>query len=186
MDPPLPRHGIVLRDGDLVLRPMTERDWPLLARWHRRTEVLRWTEGDPQAGPWTLEQVQHMYRSVAQAAACFIMKWRGAEIGECWLQRMNLPDVLSRYPGQDLRRIDIAIFRPQLWSRGIGRRAIALLADYGLDRDGADAIVAVVHADNARSRRAFTVSGFSFDHTFAGDGPAAELRLILRRNAARA
>jgi RimJ/RimL family protein N-acetyltransferase len=90
MDQLLPSHGIVLRDPPLVLRPMTERDWAILLRWNRDQEVLSWVEGEATP-PRDLEQTQHLYRSVAASPArCFIIKWQGREIGECWLQRMNL------------------------------------------------------------------------------------------------
>jgi aminoglycoside 2''-phosphotransferase len=174
-------HSIILRDGELVLRPLTESDWPLLSRWNRRTEVLRWTEGDAGAEPWPLEQVQRVYRGVAQTALCFIIKWRGAEIGECWLQRMNLDSISARYPDADVRRIDIAIYEPRLWSRGIGSRAIALLVRLGFEVEGADAIFGIVAHDNPRSRRAFEKCGFSLDQTFAFASGATDLQLVRRR-----
>lgn len=161
MDAPLPHHDIVLRDPPLTLRPMTERDWPLLLRWNRDPSVLVWTDGEGTP-PRDLEQTQHLYRSVAATPAlCFIIKWQGREIGDCWLQHMNEPRLIDRYLGASLWRIDIAIGEPRYWNRGIGRRAIALLGRYGLDHERADAIFGLVRAENVRSSRAFMAAGFT-------------------------
>jgi RimJ/RimL family protein N-acetyltransferase len=181
MDAPLRRHGVVLRDGNLVLRPMTEHDWPLLARVTSRTDVLRWTDG-AGAAPWDWRKTQQVYRAVSRDAYCFIIKWRGAEIGECWLQRMNLEVISRRYPQKDLRRIDIAILQPALWSHGIGTRAISLLVRFGFEREAADGIFGIVLEENGRSRRAFEKCGFSLDQTFALDAGGGEVHMVRWRN----
>jgi RimJ/RimL family protein N-acetyltransferase len=42
-------HEIRLRDGELVLRPLTEEDWLLLLAWNSDPEVLYYPEGDDVA-----------------------------------------------------------------------------------------------------------------------------------------
>jgi RimJ/RimL family protein N-acetyltransferase len=159
----LPTHKIVLRDPPLVLRPMSERDWPLLVRWNRDPDVLAWVEAEPTA-PRDLAQTQQLYRSVAATPAwCFIIKWQGREIGDCWLQRMNVPALIERDPNASLWRIDIAIGERQFWGQGIGPRAIALLVRFGFEHAQADAIFALIDRRNERSRRAFLAAGFFRD-----------------------
>jgi hypothetical protein len=129
----LRRHSVVLRAGGVILRPMCERDCPWLYRWDRNLEVLRWLEGNEP--PKDLAAVQTIYRTVSQSAYCFIIK-AGQPVGWCWLQRMNLPRMLERYPGVDCRRIDLAIGEPGRWGCGIGTTAIGLLTAFAF-RDGA-------------------------------------------------
>jgi RimJ/RimL family protein N-acetyltransferase len=105
-----------------VLRPVTEQDWPRLLRWNQNPEVLRWVES-PDNPPYDLAQLQRVYRGVSQAAFCFIIKSSGTEIGECWLQRMNIERILRAHLSLECRRIDIMIGEPRFWGRGIGSEA---------------------------------------------------------------
>lgn len=109
-------------------------------------------------------------RSTAQsrrAPLLFIIEQNGELVGECWLQRMNLERVLSRYPGRDLRRIDLMIGEKRLWGQGLGSEAIRLLAAFGLEQEHADGVFGCDIADyNARSLRAFTKAGFRLDESY--------------------
>ena len=106
-------HDIELWDGPLRLRPMTEDDWSVLLVWNNDPEVLYYAEGGPIMS-WSLGDMQRMYRSVSQTAYVFMIALEGRPIGECWLQEMNLQEVLDRHPGQDVRRIDLMIGEKQL------------------------------------------------------------------------
>jgi len=163
MAPVLRTHGIVLRDRDLILRPLTERDWPLLYRWNRDREVLYYAEID-DAAPRTLEETQDLYRSVSRTAYCFIMKTAGREIGECWLQEMNLERILRAHEGSDCRRIDIIIGEATFRGHGFGTRAIALLSAFAFEREHADLVFGLVGEHNPRSVRAFESNGFTIKH----------------------
>jgi hypothetical protein len=116
----LAAHDLVLEattGGDhIVLRPLTEDDWPWLERWNRDPEVLYWAEGDDVTA-WSPAEVRCIYRSVSQTAYCFLMVYNGLPVGECWLQRMNLPAVQAVYAGHDCRRIDLTIGEKEYWGR---------------------------------------------------------------------
>lgn len=150
----LQSHGIHLRGDRVALRPMTEDDWDLLLKWNNDSEVMRYFDHD-EFTPISLDDVQSIYRWVSTHAHCFIIKLDGHSIGECWLQTMNLQRIVDQFPGQDLRRIDIAIGEKELWGRGYGTESIALLSDFGFSQEGVDAIFGIVSADNVRSLRAF-------------------------------
>lgn len=155
----LQTHEIVLEGDGVRLRPMTEDDWDLLIKWNNDPKVLFFWEGDDISG-WALEDLQRVYRSISSAAYTFMMEAGGRVVGECWLQKMNLDRLLDRWPGKDLRRIDLSIGEKDLWNRGIGTEAIRLLARLGIEQ-GAHAIFAVEVADNnPRSLRAFEKAGF--------------------------
>jgi RimJ/RimL family protein N-acetyltransferase len=168
MDPGAERlrtHDVVLTGRHVRLRPMTKADWPLLLRWNQDPEVLHYAEGDDVLG-YTLEEVQAIYRGVSQRAACFIAEaigplHRGEPIGEAWLQEMNLPRLLERFPGEDLRRIDLMIGEKVLWGRGIGTEMIGLLTRFAFEAEAVDRVFGCEIADfNVRSQRAFEKNGY--------------------------
>ncbi|ARP49561.1 hypothetical protein B6259_00800 [Ruminococcaceae bacterium CPB6] len=58
------------------------------------------------------DTVHQIYSGVSQNAFCFLIECDGIPIGDCWLRKMNLPDVLKMYPQSlDVRRIDMSSVR---------------------------------------------------------------------------
>ena len=156
----LKTHDVLLHGDRVTLRPMTEADWVFLVEWNNDPEVMKYVDhGDFK--PSTLVEVQSIYRWISTHAHCFIIEVEGCPIGECWLQRMNLRRIVDQFPGEDLRRIDLMIGEKELWDRGYGTEAIALLVEFGFRHEAADAIFGIVSAHNARSLRAFQRCGFS-------------------------
>ena len=159
----LRKHKIVLRGERVVLRPLTEADWGLLLRWNSDPEVLYFAEGD-DVNSYTLDQIQSIYRSVSQTAFCFIIEVKGAPVGECWLQHMNLERVLQKYPKSDCRRIDLLIGEKEFWGQGLGTEVIQLLTAFAFDEQGAELVFGCDVADyNPASRKAFQKAGFTVD-----------------------
>lgn len=159
----LREHKIVLRGERVVLRPLTEDDWSLLLRWNSDPEVLYFAEGD-DVSSYTLAQVQGIYRGVSQTAFCFVVEVKGAPIGECWLQQMNLERVLQKYPGADCRRIDLMIGERAFWGQGLGTEVIQLLSAFAFDEEGAELVFGCDVADyNPASLKAFQKAGYTVD-----------------------
>lgn len=159
----LREHDITLHGTAVTLRPMTEEEWDVLARWGSDPDVLWFSEGD-DVQSYSLDEVQEIYREVSQSAFCFIIELHGHAIGECWLQKMNLDRVLSRYPDQDCRRIDLTIGEKTQWARGYGTDTIRTLTQWGFEHQDADMIFGCDVADyNPRSRRAFERTGYVED-----------------------
>jgi len=156
----LREHKITLLGERVVLRPMTEADWPVLLRWNQDAEFLYWCEGEEvQARP--LEDVQRIYRGVSQQAFCFMAECEGVAVAECWLQEMNLPRIVQRHPGWDLRRIDLAIGEKNLWGKGLGTQIIGLLTHFAFAEEGAEVVYGCDIMDiNVRSIRAFEKNGY--------------------------
>lgn len=173
----LRRHSFRLLTPRLGLRPMMESDWAKLLSWNEDPRVLEfWDSGNEE--PWSLEKLQAVYRGISERAFMFIIEHRGEPIGECWVQEMNLPEILSRYSGLDLRRIDISIGEPQYWSQGLGGEAIGALVRFGFDVLRADALFACdVSEKNPRSRRAFARHGFAEVPPVPGQAATSDLRL---------
>ena len=176
----LREHNITLRGERLVLRPMTEHDWDIIQKWESDPEVLYYFDGD-----WIedreLETTQMIYRGVSQTAFMFLAEFDARPIGCCWLQKMNLERVLERFPGKDIRRIDLAIGEKELWGKGLGTEMIRILTDFGFGRENADAIFGCSVADyNPRSRRAFERNGYTvFQQTPQPEGHKAKIEYDL-------
>jgi aminoglycoside 6'-N-acetyltransferase len=158
----LNEHNITLHGEQVVLRPMTENDWDILARWNSDPEILYFSEG-ADVESYDLEEVQGIYRWVSQNAFCFIIEFNGQPIGECWLQRMNIERLLEKYPGKDCRRIDLMIGEKRLWGQGLGTDTIRTLTRFGLEEEGADMIFGLVGDYNLRSVGAFKRAGYEVD-----------------------
>ena len=153
-------HQVRLEGERIVLRPMGEGDWDLLYKWNNDPDVLYWFDGDDISAR-RLEEVQRVYRGMSQKAFMFIGEYKGRPIAECWLQEMNLDHLLGKYPGLDLRRIDLGIGEKELWGRGLGTEIIDLLTRFAFAKEAADMVFGPgIREDNARSRKAFAKNGY--------------------------
>ncbi len=168
---------------------MTEADWDTVQRWETDRDVLYYFDSG-----WVdereLETTQMIYRGVSQAAFVFIAELDSRPIGVCWLQRMNLQRLIDRFPGKDLRRIDLAIGEKELWGHGLGTEMIRTLTRFGFETERCDAIFGIGVGDyNPRSRRAFEHVGYTiFAENPQPEGSKAKVEydLILRREDYRA
>lgn len=169
-------HNIVLLYESISLRPMNENDWELLYKWNNDREVLYYTEGE-ETEQYSMEDMQEMYRFISQNAYCFIIEYNNYPIGECWLQQLNLPRLIQRFPAMDCRRIDLMIGEKEYWSKGLGTRIIMLLTKYGFEQELADYIFGCDIADyNIRSFHAFEKAGYELYNTInQGDGHKAKM-----------
>lgn len=107
------------------------------------------------------ETVHDIYGRTSQTAFCFLIEFNGTPIGECWLQRMNIPEVKAMYDNTlDVRRIDMAVFEKDHWNRGIGTQLITMLVDFAFGDEHADVLHVIVGDYNLRSIRTFEKNGF--------------------------
>ena len=173
-------HDVTLRGKHVTLRPMTEGDWDLLVRLNNDPEVMKYADSN-EFEEKTRGEVQAIYRWISTHAYCFIIEVEDRPIGECWLQRMNLRRIVDQFPGEDLRRIDLAIGEKRLWGRGHGAEAIGLLVGFGFRDESVSAIFGLVLADNRRSLRAFQKNGFERHAVTEEDDGTSGHDLIVRR-----
>jgi len=154
----LREHDVHLQGGRVCLRPMAENDWEHVLAWNADPEVLIWADCTDEVRP--PEETKGIYRGVSLFAHVFIIEFEGEPIGECWLHKMNLPDIIAQFPGRDLRRIDLMIGRKDRWGQGLGTDTIRTLVRFGFEQEEADGIFGIVEPANGRSRRAFEKAGF--------------------------
>ncbi len=158
-------HNVTIQGGNgkfnITLRPLTDAYLPLLSKWYSDPEVLYWTEFE-EVEPYTPEIVEKMYQAVSQKALCFAVEANGNTIGDCWLQEMNLPEVIAMYPaGTDIRRIDMAIGEKDYWGKGIGSIFVKMLIDYAFRVQKVDVLHCLCADYNLRSRRMWQKYGFT-------------------------
>ena len=178
--PTLSVHGVVLRGKRVLLRPMTEDDWDYLFKWNNEPEVMELAD-QGEFKEIELSEIQAIYRWISTHAYCFIIEVDGRPIGDCWLQKMNLKRIVEWFPDEDVRRIDLAIGEKVLWGNGYGPETIELLVNFGFGKESADAIFAVVSADNIRSLRAFQKCGFMCHDSIRFEDGASSCDLVMRR-----
>lgn len=114
----------------ILLRPLSDEYLPYVYKWNSDSEVLYWSEGE-DVKSYPPEVVQQIYGGISQNNLCFVIEVNSEIIGECWLQKMNLPDVQKMYADNiDVRRIDMLIGEKSYWGRGIGTLFVGMLAEY--------------------------------------------------------
>lgn len=159
-------HDVIVQrdDGErrVVLRPLTDKDLPWLYKWNADPEVTYFTEGGEDVPiSYTPEDVNGIYHMVSQNALCFLVEVNGEVVGDCWLQRMNLPSVLAMYPnGTDVRRIDLCIGEKHWWGKGIGTQMVRMLMDYAFRQAGVQVLHCICEDYNIRSCRVWEKNGF--------------------------
>lgn len=158
-------HNITLAGGNeqyrILLKPLRDAYLPYLYKWNSDPEVLYWVEGD-DVDAYPPETVHQIYGGISQKNHCFIIEVNGVIIGECWLQKMNLPAVKAMYPeGTDIRRIDMTIGEKEYWGKGIGTLFVGMLTEFAFRKEKADVLHCLCEDYNIRSRRVWEKNGFS-------------------------
>lgn len=145
----------------ITLRPLTDADFPFLYKWYADPEILYWTEFE-DVSPYTPEIVEKIYHTVSRNALCFAIEVDGMVIGDCWLQKMNLPEVIAIYPeNTDVRRIDMAIGEKHYWGRGIGSAFVKMLIDFAFEIEKIEVLHCLCADYNIRSQRMWEKNGFT-------------------------
>ncbi len=148
-------------------RPATAQDLPLLSRWLRTPEVVRWW-GDPDRElallTEDLEEPRMVMRIVSYAGEPF------AYVQDYDVQSWPQPHLAGLPAGA--RAIDAFVGEPGMLGRGHGAHFLRLLAER-LRAEGAPLVAIDPGVDNLRARRAYAKAGFRGDSVVdTGEGPA--------------
>lgn len=142
-------------------------DYDLFVGWRNEPHVAEWWSTDDDPTPTTFERVVEGYGPRAEdgswVTGCFITvgdrpigytqfyPWSGAADEA---REMGIPDIDGSFG------LDIFIGEPDTVGRGVGTRAVALLARYLLDARGATSVALLTPVDNGRAHRAYEKAGF--------------------------
>ncbi len=175
---------IVLRDGDVTLRPFATADFDRL--WAEETRdrgafEAPWARGDRQAKDRVRARVEHSGTWREQRVLDLAVDVDGQLIGDVQARR----DPSYEPPG--LFDLGIGLFRDQR-GRGFGSIAIALITDFLFDEEHAVRVSLSTDVDNAAMRRVAEKAGFSLEGIMRGfwqvaDGRARDYALYGRTRA---
>ena len=150
-----------LNGHHIRLRPLTDEHLLLLYKWNADPEVTFWCESGDGANDE--ETVRDIYSYVSPIAYCFLLEVDGKPIGDCWLENMNVQEIIDAYPNLNMKRIDMMIGEKDWWGRGIGSALIGMLTDFAFEHDGVDVLyIPSVFDYNIRSQKAFLKNGYEF------------------------
>jgi RimJ/RimL family protein N-acetyltransferase len=156
-------------EGDLAIRRMRNDrdDYESFVRWRNEPHVAEWWTTDDDPTPTTFDRVVENYGPRAEdgswVTGCIITvgdrpigytqfyPWSGSADEA---QEMGLPDIDGSFG------LDIFIGVPDMVDRGVGSRAVALLARHLFDERDATAVALLTPVGNVRAHRAYEKAGF--------------------------
>lgn len=145
----------ILEGSRVRLRPMTERDVMLLARWYGDAEVRHWTHLSEDATRSSSmqrqrERYQHIAEDPAHVHWCIETK-EHLPIGD-----IGLVDIHSHGRAE----LAICIGEKSYWGQGYGTDAIEAVLRYAFEQLGCRRVYLITDEDNLRAHRAFEHCGF--------------------------
>jgi aminoglycoside 6'-N-acetyltransferase len=155
------------RDGELMIRRMRDDDLALFVRWRNEPHVAEWWSTDDDPAPTTWDRVVEKYGPRAEdgswSIGCIITVgdrpvgyaqfYPWSEVAD-EAREMGVPDVDGSYG------LDIFIGEPDIVGRGVGSRAVALLARHLFEAHDATSVALLTPVGNARAHRAYEKAGF--------------------------
>lgn len=137
---------------ELFLRPLTQKDLPLIVKWSHDQEISLLTDGGypesmEEAAGWFLELISNR-----QARAMMICLSDGTPIGN-----LELAEISWRTGEAEVR---IRIGEREFWDRGWGAEALNLLFEIAFSRMRLQSLYLRVYSFNHRAIRCYSKVGF--------------------------
>lgn len=159
----------------LRLRRLEDDDLPLIRQWLHMDHVRSaWSNPDATIGLLEARPAAGSWRAIIEADGWDIglVLWQHPARDE--LDVAGLADIPS-----SVIDIDIVIGELDAVGRGLGPRAIRLVAESALSDSAVPFVIACIRLDNLASQRAFTKAGFRRDREF-DDVPNGRYVLMVR------
>jgi diamine N-acetyltransferase len=142
----------VIHGVQVLLRPVEERDYPLIHTWQNDPEV--WWLMDYE-GPFSLEDIAESEQRAREEGHPYMIEVDGTSIGRIGLNAFRRRDrICSLY---------VFIGERSAWEKGHGTDAIAALVDEAFDRYDLSRVELWSLADNERAIHVYEKSGFALD-----------------------
>jgi RimJ/RimL family protein N-acetyltransferase len=142
----------VIHGVGVLLRPVEERDYPLIHAWQNDPEV--WWLMDYER-PFSMEDIVESEQRAREEGHPYVIEVDGAPIGRIGLNAFRRRDrICSLY---------IFIGERSAWERGYGTDAVAALVDEAFDRFDLSRVELWSLADNERAIHVYDKCGFALD-----------------------
>jgi [ribosomal protein S5]-alanine N-acetyltransferase len=144
-----------LGSENVVLRPITEDDWPAVHAWARQERVCRYQVWGPNTAAQTREFVQDAARAwtrVPRTKFVYAIALDGCVVGNCTL---NLH-------GRDQGEISYAL-HPDYWGRGVATAAARQLVQLGFDEHALHRVFATCDPRNIASAAVLRRLGMHYE-----------------------
>ncbi|WP_201715320.1 GNAT family N-acetyltransferase [Rossellomorea arthrocnemi] len=150
-----------VRNGDMNVRPLEDRDKYALLRWLSNPEVLEFYEGRDR--PFNLQMVEEKFFSERGVMSCLV-EYEGNEVG--YLQYYQLDhETMIRYGYTNVDEViygtDQFIGETAYWNKGIGTQFIRAVVEYLLQKEGVHRLVMDPMTWNKRAIRCYEKCGYS-------------------------
>lgn len=150
----------MLIDQELVLRPLQKSDLEFFQAWRNDMEYIRDAQSIRFPKHEMLEEqwLEHVSMDISNRQVVFMMTLEGKPIGFVqfsainWISRRAMLGIVIGDPGQR--------------GKGIGRRAMKLLVDYGFGKLNLHKISLEVTASNTAAVALYEKLGFQTEGTF--------------------
>jgi len=155
----------------IVLRPIQEADYPLLAKWGQDPELGRLLEGDY---PRSLDDCPAWHRKIISSRhrqLWGIQLAAGGLIGD-----VELDHIAWRSGDAELR---IRIGERQHWGRGYGTEAVRLLLSHAFSSLNLKRVYLRVFSFNERAIRCYRKAGFRREGMLVRRAPDGQRRTVL-------
>jgi diamine N-acetyltransferase len=142
----------MIRGVHVTLRPVEERDHPLIHAWQNDPEV--WWLMDYE-GPFSMEDIADSERRAREEGHPYVIEVDGTPIGRIGLNQFRRRDrICSLY---------VFIGERSAWEHGYGTDAVAALIEEAFDRYDLHRIELWSLAENARAIHVYGKCGFELD-----------------------
>ena len=146
--------GRMIRGQAVTLRPVEERDHPIIHQWQNQPEVWWWMDYER---PFSLKDIAEDEERSRAEGHPFIIEAEGRPVGKIGLNQFRRRDrICSLY---------IYIGEPGAWGKGYGKDAIMTLLSYAFDRLDLHMVELWSLAPNERALHAYRACGFAVDAT---------------------
>lgn len=151
-----------LQCGEISIRLMDERDFPLMLKWLTDEHVLQYYGGRDLK--YTLDTLADHYRQNFEGDGFrVIVQYQGVPIGYGQIYRL-VGEMFEEYnypkTDQKVYAMDQFIGEPAYWNQGIGSAYLKLMCTYLKEKRDAQIVLIDPHKDNHRAVRAYQKAGF--------------------------
>lgn len=149
-------------NGDLRIRTLSSKDFPILLKWLTDERVLEFYGGRDKQ--YTVESIkEHFTKDWKDEVIRVIIEYQNKPVGYGQIYKMydELYDDYH-YPktSEVVYGMDQFIGEPEYWSKGFGTQYIMMIFDFLKKERKVDAVILDPHQDNQRAIKSYKKAGF--------------------------